>query len=112
MQACDVFVLPSLVETFGVVVIEDMACGKPVVATRCGGPENILLSEHGILVPPGDPGALASTMAHIIGRLADYDPTAIRGYALTNFGSESFSDNLIGIYRTILATTESDAGRS
>lgn len=104
MQACDVFVLPSLVETFGVVVIEAMACGKPVVATKCGGPENILLDEHGALVPPGDAEALASAMSHVMETRADYDAASIRQYALLKFGSESFADNLIGIYEVILAT--------
>jgi glycosyltransferase involved in cell wall biosynthesis len=110
MLACDVFVLPSLVETFGVVVIEAMACGKPVVATTCGGPENILLSEHGILVPPGDPEALASAMSLILSKLADYNPSSIRRYALTNFGSETFAENIIGIYEKILAGHGSHRG--
>jgi glycosyltransferase involved in cell wall biosynthesis len=110
MQACDVFVLPSLVETFGVVVIEAMACGKPVIATTCGGPENFLLSEHGILVPPGDPEALASAMSLILSKLADYNPSSIRRYALTNFGSETFAENIIGIYEKILAGHGSHRG--
>ncbi|NDC76685.1 MAG: glycosyltransferase family 4 protein [Chitinophagia bacterium] len=110
IQACDVFVLPSLVETFGVVVIEAMACGKPVVATTCGGPENFLLSEHGILVPPGDPEALASAMSLILSKLADYNPSSIRRYALTNFGSETFAENIIAIYEKMLAGHESHRG--
>lgn len=64
MNACDLFVLPSLSESFGVVQIEAMACGKPVVATVNGGSEEIIASaDVGILVAPGDAGALADGIA-------------------------------------------------
>lgn len=98
MQACDVFVLPSLVETFGVVVIEAMACGKPVVATICGGPENILREEHGRLVPPADAKALASAMSEIAENRDRFDSSAIRRFAVEHFGSETLWLNLSGIY--------------
>ena len=39
-EECDCFVLPSAGETFGVVYVEAMAAGLPVIATRCGGPED------------------------------------------------------------------------
>lgn len=51
MRRADVFVLPSLVETFGVVFIEALACGKPVIATKIGGPSEIVTPEVGLLVP-------------------------------------------------------------
>jgi glycosyltransferase involved in cell wall biosynthesis len=66
-SACDVFVLPSLYETFGLVTMEAMACGKPVVATATGViPELGLDGESGIMVPLGDAGALAEAMIKLL----------------------------------------------
>ncbi len=62
----DVFVLSSKSEGFSLACVEAMACGIPVVATRCGGPEAILDEHSGILVAPEDPGALANAVNHII----------------------------------------------
>ena len=61
---CDVLVLPSLQEPFGRSVIEAMALGTPVVASRVGGiPEIIDDGVHGLLTRPGDPEALARALA-------------------------------------------------
>jgi len=59
MNACDLFVLPSISESFGVVQIEALACGKPVVATRNGGSEEVITSDdYGLLVDPANPNEL------------------------------------------------------
>lgn len=62
----DVFVLSSHTEGFSIACIEAMACGVPVVATRSGGPEQILEGEAGLLVPTADPASLASAIERII----------------------------------------------
>ena len=62
----DVFVLSSSSEGFSIACVEAMACGIPVVATRCGGPETILDERSGILVAPRDPAALADAVHRII----------------------------------------------
>lgn len=55
----DALVLSSNYETFGVVIIEALALGKPVVATKCGGPESIINSEVGYLVEKNSVDSMA-----------------------------------------------------
>lgn len=69
MQAFDILVHASSREPFGMVIVEGMALGKPVVAAKAGGPtESVVHGENGLLVPPGDAAGLASA---IIGLLQD-----------------------------------------
>ncbi|MCC6019382.1 MAG: glycosyltransferase family 4 protein [Candidatus Verstraetearchaeota archaeon] len=66
LKRCDVFVLPSIVEAFGIALIEAMACGKPVIATRVGPfPEIIKNGETGILVPAHSPSDLADAIINL-----------------------------------------------
>ena len=67
MGALDLFVLPSLYEPFGRVLIEAMGARLPIVASRAGGvPEIVLDGETGVLVPPGEPEALADAIAGLV----------------------------------------------
>jgi len=66
-SSCDLFVLPSRLEGFGLVIIEAMAAGKPVVATAVGSiPELIEPGQNGILVEAGDEGKLASAIVKVL----------------------------------------------
>ncbi len=65
---CDIFCLPSRQEGFGIVFLEAMAAGKPIVAVRAAAvPEVVRQSKEGFLVSPDDPNALASALLRLIG---------------------------------------------
>ena len=67
LKAFDLFVMSSVTEGLGTSVLDAMACGRAVVATRAGGiPESVVDGETGLLVPPGDPAALASAVLRLL----------------------------------------------
>jgi glycosyltransferase involved in cell wall biosynthesis len=103
MQRCDVFVLPSLHETFGLVLAEAMACGKPVLATRCGGPEFVVKPKTGILVEAANPEALASAMADFIEKRTPFDVQQVRQSVVERFGEAAFLKNISALYEEIWA---------
>jgi len=103
MRNCSVFVLASIFETFGVVLIEALSCGKPVIATRCGGPEDIVNQNNGILVATKNSNELAEAMSYIYLNIEKYDASFIRSDCLTRFGKDSFIKKLQSIYSSIMA---------
>lgn len=101
LRACSCFALASESETFGVVCIEALVCGRPVVATRSGGPEDIVTDENGILVPTRDVEALADGLGTVLARA--YDAEAIREGAVERFGSEAVASALEAVYRRVVS---------
>lgn len=89
LALCDVFVLPSLGEPFGRVLIEAMAMARAVVATDAGGvPEIVIHGETGLLVPPAQPKPLAEA---VLGLLEDPARAACLGAAGRRRAEGSFS---------------------
>lgn len=66
MPAADIVVLPSVSESFGIVILEAMASGKPMVATNVGGIPEVVNSETGIIVNPQDPVGLAEAINKLL----------------------------------------------
>lgn len=100
MNAADLFVLPSLRESFGVVQIEAMACGKPVIATKNGGSEEIVVSEdYGLLCEPGNSKLLAEKI--IIGLDKEWDTKKILKY-VTRFTWDNAAKEITEVYNELL----------
>ncbi len=108
MRNASCFVLSSRVETFGVVVIEALSCGLPVVSTRSGGPDDIVQPTNGLLVERGDVGGLADAMERVSANLDDYDPSRLRSECIQCFGPEAFVRRARVLFGR--ATRSADAG--
>jgi len=102
MNSCDAFVAPSLHESFGVTVAEALACGKPVISTRCGGPEFVVDTGQGLLVAPASVDELASAMATAVDGELDADPAVLHASIESRFGPAAFLDAIGAVYRRVL----------
>jgi glycosyltransferase involved in cell wall biosynthesis len=103
LAACDLLVLPSFYENCPVVVAEAMAAGRPVIVTKCGGPEEMVTPESGMVVPVDDADALAAAIRAVCRNLDAYTPENIAAYARSRFGEHVVVDQLTRIYESLLA---------
>jgi D-inositol-3-phosphate glycosyltransferase len=103
-SAAEVVVMPSFYESFGMVALEAMACGTPVIASRVGGLAYLIKEgETGYTVPAQDPEALAEKLRLLF---VDHDLRAQFGQAAAdyakNFGWELISLKILQVYRELV----------
>jgi glycosyltransferase involved in cell wall biosynthesis len=106
LRDLDVFVLSSVSEGFPLVVLEAMAAGRPVVATKCGGVEELI--EHGntgVLVAPADSKALATRICEILRNPGQASALGAKARAriLADFSLESMVRHYECLYERLLA---------
>ena len=102
INAHDILVSASLFETFGITLLEAMACGKPVVATKSGGPAETVNDKVGVLVEKANPQALADGIRHVMENYEGYNQEGIREYVVKNFSHEAAIKRLNGIFEEVL----------
>jgi glycosyltransferase involved in cell wall biosynthesis len=100
----DIFVMPSLIEAFGVVYLEAMACGIPVIGTTNGGANELISHEHnGLLVEPGDAVGLAREILRLLtnkklrNTLVENAKSTVLGYS-----TKKMLENTVAIYNSRL----------
>lgn len=102
MRESHLLVVSSLYETFSVVAIEALATGTPVLATRCGGPEEFITPEVGMLVPSNDAEALCRGIDYMLDHLTDFPPSRLSAYAAERFSLASVGRQLHAVYEECL----------
>ena len=106
MSTFDIFVLPSLWEPFGLVLLEAMANGLPIIATDVDGVADVVLDgQTGILVPPADPEALAMAIRRLIEHPDLAREMGRRGWerCATEFNVENMVKRIAGVYDEVAA---------
>jgi glycosyltransferase involved in cell wall biosynthesis len=103
LNACDVFVQSSRNEGFGLAAVEAMACGTPIVATDVGGVRELLADgAAGLLVPPGQPAAIAASVIRLAKDEELRTRLAVAGMRRSReFGIERTAECFAGLYEEL-----------
>lgn len=102
MNNCDAFVLASRVETFGIVFIEAMIYGKPVIGTRTGGPDTFINKNNGIIVEVENVDELGTALVEMYNEATRYNEDDIIKYCYENFNEDIICKKIIDVYKTVL----------
>ena len=94
IASCDALVHAGTRETFGLVIVEALACGRPVVATRAGAIPELVDEQVGLLAEPGDAASFADAVAAVYGRDMDALGRAARARALRLSWTQAFQAQL------------------
>lgn len=102
IQTADLVILSSSYENFPVSILEALACGKPVVATRCGGPQEMINEVNGLLTNTFDSADLAEKIKQVISAVQMYDPVEIRADFESRYGQVHALQKLREVYQRTL----------
>lgn len=106
MKSSDALIISSSYETFGVVALEALMSGKPVLSTRCGGPEDIIVDgQDGILVDKNDPNALYAGLLRLKNEIALFDSNEISRRCANRFSEQAFANRYLNVYREVIRST-------
>jgi len=98
-KSADLFVLSSLYEAFGVVYVDALSFGVPVVTTRCGGSEDIINEKNGILVPKKDAKALSEAILKALDK--KWNKKQIKEEAKKRYNYENIVKKYLSLYNSL-----------
>lgn len=101
MRECDAFALASEHETFGVVYIEALACGKPVIGTNNGGAEDIIKEYNGIIAKKNNIEDISRALKYVKDNYSTYDKSEIREKTILSYSERVLVEKLKGVYKEV-----------
>ena len=102
-------ILPSRLETFGIVLIEALSCGVPVICFKNIGSDEIFDESHGIRIDAQNPEGLLGAMRKMIENHHVFDPLHLRSHVEQNFSRQSMTKSLKAIYSEIIEEHKRDS---
>lgn len=102
MQKAECFILLSNFETFGVVYIEAMAAGLPVIATKCGGPSDFVNCENGIIIECGNKNEAVNAILNMAENYMGYDSKKISASSRSEFSPQTIANSIITQYLRVM----------
>ena len=99
---CNALVMPSDYETFGVPVIEAMACGVPVIVTKQAGSSCYINDTNGIVIENNEPNTIAEALLELHRRYSDYDHQSISDFAKSTFSESVVFNKVRDIYNRVI----------
>ena len=102
LVGASLFALVSSSETFGVAYVEALACGVPIIATKCGGPEGFVHEGNGLLIPIDDHQALVQALETMYDTIDNYERDKIAAEAKEKFSPEVVARQIEQVYKQVL----------
>ena len=102
-------VMFSHYETFSIVLAESLWAGRPVITSKCGGPQEFITEEFGVQVTPGDEKELAQAINKMLDTYQSYDTKKMRAFARENFAPAVIGRKIHSIHSEIISSTSTIA---
>lgn len=103
LKDSDCFVLDSMSETFGVAYIEAIATGLPVIASKCGGPEDFVNDSNGILIEKDNLDQLTNAMKYMLTNAKKYNHEQISKHIAEKFSAETIAKKIMSEYEKLIS---------
>lgn len=103
IDLCHVVISTSRIETFGINLIEALACGRPIIATNSGGPSDTVKPNLGILVEEHSPTEVALAMENLLVNYEDYPSDELRKHCRKSYKEEVIAERIELLYKRVIS---------
>lgn len=102
MHHCDFYITNSRIETFSVATLEAIMAGKPVIVTRCGGPEDFMKEDFGYMIDTDAPDQLKEAILKMMKNFGEFEKDEMYKFVKTHYSREVIASQLNELYQKVL----------